>query len=156
MQYLTDELLSDLEKYLLAVSAPAQPQILFQLADISELSLDEIAKSKPETFRDKLFDMIKEKGLDEVEIYKRGNVSRQLFSRIRSEPDYHPTKSTVFSLAIGMGLNIAETAELLEIAGYAFSPANKADLIIQYFIHHQNYNIFAVNEALVKYGFPPL
>lgn len=117
------------------------------------MTIESIAESKIETFQDKLFSMIKEKQLDEVEIYKHGNISRQLFSKIRSEKDYHPTKNTVFSLAIGMGLNIDETSELLEKAGYTFSSASKADLIIQYFLYHKNYDIFAINEVLERYGF---
>ena len=100
--------------------------------------------------------MIAEKKLNEVEVYKKGNISRQLFSKIKSEKDYHPTKNTIFSLAIGMELSISETSVLLEKAGYAFSSAIKFDLIIKYFIEQSNYNIFAINEALDKYGFTPL
>lgn len=100
--------------------------------------------------------MMREKNLDEVEVYKKGNISRQLFSKIKSEKDYHPTKNTIFSLAIGMELSISETSELLEKAGYSFSSAIKSDLLIKYFISNKNYNIFAINEALDKYGFSPL
>ena len=72
---------------------------------------------------------MREKNLDEVEVYKKGNISRQLFSKIKSEKDYHPAKNTIFSLAIGMELSISETSELLEKAGYSFSSAIKSDLI---------------------------
>lgn len=85
-------------------------------------------------------------------MYKKVNMSRQLFSKIKSEKDYHPTKNTVFLLALGMELTVDETFELLEKAGYAFSSSCKFDLIIQYFILHKNYNIYAINEVLDKYG----
>ena len=100
--------------------------------------------------------MIRDKKINEVEMYKKGNISRQLFSKIKSEKDYHPTKNTVFSLAIGMELNIDETSELLAKAGYAFSTSSKIDLIIQYFMYHKNYNLFIINKVLDKYGFETL
>jgi len=156
MKYVTDQLLADIEDYLLEKYEPQTQQILFQTVDYSNLTITDLVNTEVESFQDKIFQMIKEKNLDEVEIYKKGNISRQLFSRIRSEEDYHPTKNTVLSLAIGMELNIDETSELLEKAGYAFSSASKKDLIIQYFMYHKNYNIFAINEVLEKYGLETL
>lgn len=156
MKYVTDELLADIEDYLLEKYKPQTQQILFQTVDYSNVTITDLVNSEVESFQDKLFQMIKEKNLDEVEIYKKGNISRQLFSRIRSEKDYHPAKNTVLSLAIGMELNIDETSELLEKASFAFSSASKADLIIQYFMYHKNYNIFAINEVLEKYGLETL
>ena len=160
MKYVTEEFLEDIEDYLLEkyeyeYEQPLQ-HILFQTVDYSKITIENIVKTDVETFQDKLFQMIKDKNLDEVEIYKKGNISRQLFSKIRSEKDYHPAKNTVFSLAIGMELNIDEASELLEKAGFAFSSASKADLIIQYFMYHKNYNIFAINEVLEKYGLETL
>lgn len=67
------------------------------------------------------------------------------------EKNYHPSKNTIFSLAIGMKLNIDETAKLLDGAGYAFTSASKIDLIVQYFLYHKKYDIFAINEVLDKY-----
>ena len=119
---------------------------------VAEPSLDYILKNQGETFQDRLFKLIKEKNLDEVEVYKKANISRQLFSKIRSEKDYHPTKNTVFSLAIGMKLDYKETSNLLAIAGYAFTSASKTDLVIQYFLNHKDYNIYKVNEALAHYN----
>lgn len=156
MKYVTDQLLADIEDYLLEKYEPQTQQILFQTVDYSNLTITDLVNTEVESFQDKIFQMIKEKNLDEVEIYKKGNISRQLFSRIRSEEDYHPTKNTVLSLAIGMELNIDETSELLEKAGFAFSSASKSDLIIQYFMYHKNYNIFAMNEVLEKYGLETL
>ena len=163
MQYATNELLLDIEDYLLERYEKPEPQILFQVVhtDIetgfdTDMSINDIVEKKVETFQDKLFQMIRDKNIDEVEMYKKGNISRQLFSKIKSEKDYHPTKNTVFSLAIGMKLGIDETSELLAKAGYAFNSSSKLDLIIQYFMYHNNYNIFVINEVLDKYGFETL
>ena len=156
MKYVTEEFLEAIEDYLLEKYEPQTQKILFQTVDYSKITIENIVKTDVETFQDKLFQMIKDKNLDEVEIYKKGNISRQLFSKIRSEKDYHPAKNTVFSLAIGMELNIDEASELLEKAGFAFSSASKSDLIIQYFMYHKNYNIFAINEVLEKYGLETL
>ena len=163
MKYATNELLLDIEDYLLERYEKPEPQILFQVVhtDIetgfdTDMSINDIVEKKVETFQDKLFQMIRDKNIDEVEMYKKGNISRQLFSKLKSEKDYHPTKNTVFSLAIGMKLGIDETSELLAKAGYAFNSSSKLDLIIQYFMYHNNYNIFVINEVLDKYGFETL
>ena len=159
MNYLSDELLLDLDSFIQKFYRDPRVEgtILFQTAACCyDLELDSYLEQKRITFQDKLFEMIREKNLDEVEVYKKGNISRQLFSKIKSEKDYHPTKNTIFSLAIGMELSISETSELLEKAGYSFSSAIKSDLIIQFFMGNKNYNIFAINEALDKYGFSPL
>ena len=160
MNYVSEELLSDIEDFILErFEKPQESQILFQTVQndvLENQTLEEIIKVPTETFQDRLFKMIKAKNLDEVEVYKNGNMSRQLFSKIRSEKDYHPTKNTVFALAIGMRLTIDETSELLDIAGYAFTTASKTDIIIQYFMYRNNYNIFAINEVLDKYELEPL
>lgn len=163
MNNATDELLLDIDDFLLERYEKPESQILFQVVHTSietgfdtDMSINDIAEKKVETFQDKLFQMIRDKNIDEVEMYKKGNISRQLFSKIKSEKDYHPTKNTVFSLAIGMELNIDETSELLAKAGYAFSSSSKLDLIIQYFMYHKNYNLFVINEVLDKYGLETL
>ena len=163
MKYVTNELLLDIEDYLLERYEEPFPEICFQMVhtDIetgfdTDMTIEDIVEKKVETFQDTLFQMIHEKTIDEVEMYKKGNISRQLFSKIKSEKDYHPTKHTVFSLAIGMELGIDETSELLAKAGYAFSSSSKLDLIIQYFMYRKNYNIFVINEVLDKYGFETL
>ncbi len=163
MKYVTNELLLDIEDYLLERYEEPKQVILFQTVYScietgfdTNMTIEDIAEKKVETFQDKLFQMIRDKKINEVEMYKKGNISRQLFSKIKSEKDYHPTKNTVFSLAIGMELNIDETSELLAKAGYAFSTSSKLDLIIQYFMYHKNYNLFIINEVLDKYGFETL
>lgn len=165
MKYATDELLLDIEDYLLEryEEPKTEPHMLFQTVYNcietgfdTDMTIEDIVEKKVETFQDKLFQMIRDKNIDEVELYKKGNISRQLFSKIKSEKYYHPRKDTVFSLAIGMELSIDETSELLAKAGYAFNSSCKPDLIIQYFMYHKNYNIFAINEVLDKYGYETL
>ena len=159
MNYLTEELLLDLDSFIQKYykDPRVNQEMLFQTSGVCySIDLDKYLEQKRKTFQDKLFEMITEKNLNEVEVYKKANISRQLFSKMKSEKDYHPTKNTIFALAIGMELSIDETSVLLEKAGYAFSSAIKSDLIIQYFIGSKNYNIFAINEALDKYGFAPL
>ena len=155
MTNVSDSVLIDIEDFLLEkYEQPQTNRILFQTVQqdvLENQTLEELIKTPSITFQDKLFEMIKEKKLDEVEIYKKANISRQLFSKIRSEKDYHPTKNTVFALAISMGLTIDETSELLDTAGYTFTSTSKTDLIIQYFMYRNNYNIFAINEVLDKY-----
>lgn len=163
MKYATDELLLDVDDYLLERYEKPESKLLFQTVSVNldtgfdtDMTITNIADKKVESFQDKLFQMIRDKNIDEVEMYKKGNISRQLFSKIKSEKNYHPTKNTVFLLAIGMELNIDETSELLAKAGYTFSSSSKLDLIIQYFMYHKNYNLFVINEVLDKYGFETL
>ncbi len=125
-------------------------------SSIEDTSLEEMLATAGETFCGKLFTLIREKHQDDVEVYKRANLDRKHFSKIRSNVNYKPTKKTALALAIALRLNLDETKDLLSRAELALSPSNKGDLIVSYFITHQKYDIWEINSMLFKFGQPTL
>ena len=103
------------------------------------------------TFSEAVLDLIDTKGLTDVEAYKGSNIDRRLFSKIRSNSDYVPSKSTVLALTIGLRLSTDEAEDLLERAGFAFSPCNKRDLIVRYFLERGEHDMARVNAALYDF-----
>jgi hypothetical protein len=119
-------------------------------------SLDDVVKNLTETWSESLLRLIDEKGYTDVEVYKRANVDRKHFSKIRSDKDYLPKKRTALAFALALKLNIDEAKDFLGRAGYAFSPSSKTDLIVQYFIENEVYEIMTINLALYEHDEPLL
>ncbi len=115
-------------------------------------SLDELLDVEDMTFQQKLLYLIDEEGLKDSEFYKCAGITKQVFSNIRSNEDYQPKKETVIGAILALKLDIEGAEDLLERAGFAFSPASKFDVIITYCIRHSIYNIMEVNEAMFKYN----
>lgn len=120
------------------------------------VELADLLDSLDAPFSTTLLALIDERGLTDAQVYKRANMSRQLFSKIRSDAGYRPTKKTALALAVALGLDLDETAALLARAGFALSTSSKADVIVEYFISRGNYDIFEINEALYAFDQPIL
>lgn len=101
--------------------------------------------------QDKIRKIIISKQLDEVEVYKKADIDRKLFSKIRTLPDYHPNKNTLVKLCLSMQLDIDEAESILETAGYSLSHSIKTDLILRYCFQNKIFDIITVNEILEHY-----
>lgn len=128
-----------------------QKQILPQ-----ENAIEGMVEKLDEPFNIILFRLIDAKGKSDVEIYKKANIDRKLFSKIRTGKGYNPSKRTALALAIALELNLDETEDLLKRAGYSLSHSQKFDVIIEYFIINKKYDIFEINDVLFQFDLPLL
>ena len=119
-------------------------------------SLEELLRKSESTFSEFLLDLLRERTGKDSEVYKRGEISKQLFSKMLSNKYYQPTKSTVVQLAIGLELDINQTQKLLGKAGYTLTRSSKADLVVQYYIERKIYNVAYINAALEDCRLPLL
>ena len=115
------------------------------------MSLEDMLKQTDAGFTETLLNLIDKTGKKDSEIYKKANISKQHFSKIRNNPNYKPTKPTAIALALALGLNLEETKDLIGRAGYALTNSSKFDLIIQFFVEQGNYNIVEINVALYEF-----
>jgi O-acetyl-ADP-ribose deacetylase len=129
----------------MAAPAPAKASIF------PSISLQNALRYVTDTFSLSVLKWIDRKGLKDVDVYKKANLDRKLFSKLRGKKNYTPSKQTAIALAIALELNLDETKDLLARAGYALSPCSRFDLIVSYFIRKGNYNIFEINQALFAF-----
>ncbi|HEX7102095.1 MAG TPA: macro domain-containing protein [Nitrolancea sp.] len=146
--------LLDVERDALRAPAPPPP------ASSAEYSMppriDDLIGNLDEPFSATLMRLIEAKGKTNVEVYKRANLDRKLFSKIRTGDGYVPSKRTVLALAVALELTLDETNDLLECAGFALSHSQIFDVIIEYFIVNEKYDIFEINDVLFEYDQPLL
>lgn len=116
----------------------------------------DILKTQSKSFSTTLLDLIDKKEMTDVDCYKRANIDRKLFSKIRSNEDYKPSKNTVLAFAIALKLNLQEANMLLVSAGYSLSHSFITDIVIEYFIEKKKYDINLINIALDEYKQQPL
>ena len=121
-----------------------------------KISLDDIVGKLDEPFTETLLRLIDSTGKKDSEVYRRANIDRRLFSKIRSNSNYAPSKPTVLAFAVALELNLSQTSDLLERAGFALSHSRKFDVIVEYFITSRKYDIFKINEVLFSYDQPLL
>lgn len=108
------------------------------------------------SFSEALLALIDERGLTDAQVYRRANLSRQLFSKIRSKPDYRPSKPTAVALALALGLTLPQAQELLAHAGLTLSRSSKFDVIVEFYLARGVCDVMAVNEALFAFDQPLL
>ena len=132
------------------------PAAMSEACAAPKRSLDDVVKNIGETWQESLLRLITEKGYSDIEVYKRANVDRKLFSKIRSNKNYQPKKNTAVAFALALRLNLDETRDFLRRAGYAFSPSSIFDLIIEYSIDHGIYDLMLINGALFDHDQPQL
>ena len=119
-------------------------------------SLDDLVGNLDEAFSATLLRLIDATGKKDSEIYHRANIDRRLFSKIRSNAHYAPSKPTVLAFAVALELTLPQTEELLERAGFALTHSRKFDVIVEYFIRSRKYDVFEINEVLFSYDQPLL
>ena len=153
------EALSDADMLNMSVAMPLMAEEAVIAEAISApvgVSLDDLVGNLDEPFSATLLRLIDATGKKDSEVYNRANIDRRLFSKIRSNTHYAPSKPTVLAFAVALELNLDQTEDLLERAGFALSHSRKFDVIVEYFVQSRKYDIFEINEVLFSYDQPLL
>ena len=166
------ELIKKIEAFLIATKVSKKTETLEYTSirleapkrDLEDLEIDSakqkidefIKKHRNKSFRDLLFKYIDDQNKKDAEVYKKALLDRRLFSKIRSDVDYHPNKRTVIALALALKLDLNQTLTLLKTAGYALSESSSFDLIIVYCVNHKIFAIDEVNEILDEFKLKPI
>ena len=158
LEYIDDNYVNEAEKEpynatrfsALKFEEPMEQSIQYSVQAEEQYAID--FEKLEDTFQQRLFRWIDSKQLNEVDVYKKANLTRKHFSKIRSNINYQPKKTTAIALAIALELSIDDTLDLLRCAGYTLSPSKRFDIIIRHFIERGNYSIFTINEALFEFG----
>ena len=128
----------------------------YNMSPEQRAELDARLQKIHETFPQYLLRFIAERGLSDVDVYKKAHLDRRIFSKLRHEKGYMPSEQTLWAIALAMELKLDEAQELFGEAGYTLSDRVEQDVIIKFFFENQIYDIFLVNEALDHYGLKPL
>ena len=135
-------------------AAPEELHEALPCADMPDW--DEMLRQTDEGFSQRLIRLIDERGWTDAQCYKRANVSRKLFSKIRSNPGYQPSKPTALAFAVALELPLEEAVDLLKAAGYSLTRSNPFDIVLEYCLSHRIYDIWEINEVLFQYDMPLL
>ena len=133
------------------ITETQQPEFQMAYCRKSSRTLRDVVSEVEESFSQHLMRYIREHGLKDVDVYKKANIDRKLFSKIKNEVEYKPSKVTALVLALALEMNLDETKDLIGRAGYALSHSDKRDLIVEYYIKSGDYDLYEINEALLHF-----